>query len=808
MYHVIGTGITIVVLYFISYFFYRSNIYSLQLHRRLWNYILASAFFLTALAGLMLALQITYKWDIPVIKTILKWHVEIGIGLTVTGLFHFLWHSSYYFNPSESEERKNPPADSKVLDSGSGIAANLFITGFISSSVQLLLLREIMNITCGYELVAGAFLCSWLIGSAAGSALAPRSSLTDRGRINLYFAVGPLVSIMLMLLFSRLFLNPGETPSFLTGIVFTALVLIPFCLISGFTFIKLIAAGKTVSLIPGKSFSIETAGGIGAGIIISLLSNGILNTYQSLLLIITLGISYVVLTFYIVRKSQKLAFKTIASIVSVLIIIFSPDIIFRQFLLRGVKVTDTVDTPYGNITRGEYHNESSTYYNQRLLIYSNDAVESEEDIHYPMLQTVAPENVLLISGPVGSRLHEIIKYKVQKVIYVERDPAIAKIDSPENTDRSEVLQIENGDAFGFVRKTTEKFDAVIMLLPPPSSLSLNRYYTLEFFLSIKSRMNKDGVFSCSPGINPNYFNEESVRLYSSVFNSLKEVFKNVVPVSGNKLYFIASDKELSTSICQLARDKNINNIYVGPDYLSDDLLSSKSAEIISLIDPDIRKNRATMPIASFYYQSLNISKNLNEKIPSIVLIIVLFALSLRTLRAENGIMYFSALALAGFEIILLLILQLTIGNMYQMTGLILAGLMTGLAVGSGNRLPVFETRPPGIKVFLLITFYLLSGLAAKKVMTINAPVAVAGLLIISGFIPAVITGSFFRDLTSGKILNSDPSSVYSADLAGSAIGFIVFSGVSVPLLGISNSLFILPILIFAGFLYAAIRNKR
>jgi spermidine synthase len=369
-----------------------------------------------------------------------------------------------------------------------------------------------------------------------------------------------------------------------------------------------------------------------------------------------------------------------------------------------------------------------------------------------------------------------------------------------------VLQIENGDAFSFVRKSQEKFDAVIMLLPPPSSLLINRYYTLEFFLSVKSRMNKDGVFSCSPGINPNYFNEESVRLYSSVFNSLKEVFKNVVPVSGNKLYFIASDKELSTSFCQLVQEKNIKNIYVGPDYLSDDLLRSKSAEISSLIDPDIRKNSTILPIASFYYQSLNISKNLNEKIPSIVILSVLFALSLRTLKAGNGIMYFSALALAGFEIVLLLILQLTLGNMYQMTGLILAGLMSGLAVGSGCRFPVFETRPPVLKVFLLITFYILSGLTAKKVMTINTQTVVAGLLIISGFIPALITGSFFRDLTSGKIIKSDPSSVYSADLAGSAVGFIVFSGVSIPLLGISNSLFILPVLIFAGFLHT-LRNK-
>lgn len=807
MYHVIGTSITIVVLYFISYFFYRSNIYSLHFHRRLWNFILASAFLMTALAGIMLALQITYKWDIPFIETILKWHVEIGIGLTITGLFHFLWHFSYYFKPAESQEGKNNhPTDSTVKDPGSGIQANLFITGFISSSVQLLLLREIMNITGGYELVAGAFLCSWLLGSAAGSALAALSSLTDRGRINLYFAIGPVFSIILMLLFSRLFLNPGETPSFLAGILFTTLVLIPFCLISGFTFIKLISAGKTVSLIPGKSFSIETAGGIAAGIAISILSNRILNTYQSLLLIITLGISYVVLTFYITIKSQKLAFRTFACIVSALFIISSPDIFFRQFLLRGVKVTDTVDTPYGNITRGEYHNESSTYYNQRLLIYNNDAVESEEDIHYAMLQTVAPDNVLLISGPVGSRLHEITKYKVQKVVYVERDPAITKIDSPGNSVWPAVLQIENGDAFSFVRKSTEKYDAVIMLLPPPSSLLINRYYTLEFFLSVKSRMNKDGVFSCSPGINPNYFNEESVRLYSSVFNSLKEVFKNVVPVGGNKLYFIASDKEISTSICQLVREKNINNIYVGPDYLSDDLLSSKSEEIISLIDPDIRKNSTTLPIASFYYQSLNISKNLSEKIPSIVILSVLFALTLRTFKAGNGIMYFSALALAGFEIVLLLILQLTLGNMYQMTGLILAGLMTGLAVGSGCRFPVFANRPSVLKVFLLITFYVFSGLAAKKVMTINTHAVVAGLLIISGFIPAVITGSFFRDLTSGNIVNSDPSSVYSADLAGSAVGFIVFSGVSVPLIGISNSLFVLPVLIFAGFLHT-LRNK-
>lgn len=808
MYHVIGTGLTTIILYFISYFFYRSKFYSLQFHRKLWNVILASTFILTAIAGLFLALQITYKWNIPVIKTILKWHVELGTGMAFTGIFHFLWHASYFTKIFRKQETADPENIPETHGTRTDLAVNLFVVGFIGSSVQLLLLKEIMNITGGYELIAGAFLCSWLISSAAGSLLAPHSPLSDIRKINLFFSAGPVVSIILMLILSRLFLKPGETPSFLAGIIFTGLVLFPFCLISGFTFIKLISAGKARNLIPGKSFSVETTGGIIAGIAISILSAGILNTYQSLILVITLGISYTILTFYLTGNTQKLVFKTAVLIASVFIIISSPDILFRQLLLRGIKVTETDDTPYGNITIGEYHNDTSIYYNQRLLIYNNDAVESEEDIHYAMLQTESPDKVLLISGPVISRLNEINKYNVRKVVYVERDPALTKMEESANQGSSSILRIENEDAFRYVKKTDEKFDAAIMLLPPPSSLSLNRYYTIEFFAAVKRKMNPDGVFSCSPGINPNYFNKESVNLYSSIFNSLKTVFKNVIPVSGNKLYFIASDKDLSMSICQLAQVKNISNIYVSSDYLSDDLITIKSKEIISLIDSSIRKNRSSQPIACFYYQSFNLSKNMNEKIPAIVLLVALFALSLKTVRRENGIMYFSAFSLAGYEIILLLVLQLTIGNMYQVTGLIIAGLMSGLAIGSGMDIRVFKNKPVVIKVFLLIVIYAIIGISVERIMALDGRFIVVGLLILSGFFPAVITGSFFQDLTSAGISNSNPSGVYSSDLAGSAMGFILFSGLAVPLLGITLSIFLLPVLIFTGFLFASVSSKR
>ena len=62
------------------------------------------AFIVTAVAGVFMALQVTYKWNLPFVKTILKWHVEFGIGLAVTGIFHFIWHLSYFGRIFEKQE--------------------------------------------------------------------------------------------------------------------------------------------------------------------------------------------------------------------------------------------------------------------------------------------------------------------------------------------------------------------------------------------------------------------------------------------------------------------------------------------------------------------------------------------------------------------------------------------------------------------------------------------------------------------------------------------------------------------------------
>ncbi len=807
MYHVIGTGITVSVLYLISFIFYRTGLYSLAWHRRLWNSILAITFIVTALAGLFMALQINFKWNIPEIKSILKWHVETGAGMAITGIFHFIWHLSYFSKIfSRTEVPSEFPAFKKM--SSSDISINLFLIGFTSMSVQILLIREVMNISGGYELITGIFLGSWLIASGIGAAAAGRSALNDIRRINLMFSLSPLFSLALLILLSRLFLQTGETPSFLVSMVFTFLVLVPFCMVSGFSFVKLIAAAKTENdFIPGKSFSIETIGGIVAGISLPVLTAGLLNTYELLLTIILLSLAYTLLTCFTKGRNMKILIKALAAVLASVIILSDPDILFRHLLLPGIKVTETKDTPYGNITYGEYSGEKSIYYNQRLLAYTDDVAEREENIHYALLQKENPEKVLLISGSLKSHLPEILKYPVKKVFYIERDPELIKSGSEQADPGNAELIIENKDAFRYLKKKGDKFDAVLLLLPPPSTLSLNRYYTVEFFDDVRKKLTPGGVFMCSPGIWDNYPNKESVNFYSSIYNSLTAVFRYVKPVAGNKLYFIASDAELSVSICKLTEERNINNTYVCSDFLADDLIENKSAEVISLLDQRVRKNSLVFPTASFHFQSYNLSKDLNEKIPAIILMIVAFALPGVSVRRRNLLMYYSASALAGFEIIILLSLQLTVGNMYQFTGIILAALMAGLAAGAGTNLKFLNSVQLKTKALFLIAYYAVIALGTNFLLSVNSIPAAILIIILSSLLPSFITGHIFRELTITDNNGSVSAVTYSADLAGSAFGFILISGVAIPLIGLKASIFLLSGLIFAGILLGTNRNK-
>lgn len=801
MYHVAGTIIVTLLLYLVSFLFCRTRIYSQTLHRKIWNTVLAATFLYTALAGILMALQQHIQLETGFTGFLRKWHVEAGVILGITGILHFLRHLPYFGSLFRRDEDEQPGNENiPAITAHPGV--NLFMIGFTSTSVQILLMREIMNIAGGYELSGGIFLGSWLILSSAGAAIAGRSGLNNLSRINMLFAAGPVASSVFFLLLARLFLDAGEIPSILETLVFTLILLTPVCLLSGFTFVKLmVAARDSDGSVPGKSFSVETTGGIVAGIVTTILTSGILNTWELLITTIILYIAYYVLTYRIKGKLPALTAKLFFLLLISLVLIADTDKLFRQILLPAVKITETRDTPYGNITRASYSGEESIYYNQRLLTYANDAMECEENVHYAMLQREKHERVLLISGSLNSHLREISKYNVSEVVYVESDPGLADFAETADSTMSARLKSVYRDAYSFINRSEGSYDAVIMLLPPPSTLSLNRYYTYEFFRKLKSRISNEGVFIFSPGPNDNYFNDESVNLYSSVFNSLSAVFMHVEPVAGNKLYLIASDRPLSVAFGSLAESRGIVNHYVNSSFLSDDLVRSKSDEIKALFRKEVKKNTSAFPVASLHFQEYNFSRDLNEKLPAVILIIAAFVIPVIAVRKSNLMMYFCASALAGFEIIALLMIQMTAGNMYHLTGLTIAVVMTGLAAGAGTGGFLQGRKGLNLKVLMLACFYLAIAMFFSFVLKGNSTFIQVPAILITAAVPSFITGNIFRELTSGHGHYYTAGAIYSADLAGSALGFIILSGVAIPALGIRNSIILISLLIFAGIIF-------
>ncbi len=687
------------------------------------------------------------------------------------------------------------------------ISVNLFIVGFVSTSVQLLLMREIMNLTGGYELITGVFLGSWLTASAAGSVLAGRSRFSNLRTISLLFSLSPLLSLLLLVTLTRIMTGPGETPDFLKSLVITFIMLMPFCLASGYIFIKLLSAARTRDdFVPGKSFSIETTGGILAGIILSVLTSGLLNTGQILVVILVSAAAWAVLSYFPAGSLSDYLIKSLFAVIAAAALMAGPGTVLRQLMMPGIRVSVTKDTPYGNITKGLYGGEVSMYYNQRLLSYSEDAVEREENIHYALLPAKNPQKILLVSGNLASSLEELAKYSPEKVIYVENDPGLIEMTQVNTDAYSFSIGIEMRDAFRYIRETGEKFDVAIVLLPPPSTLALNRYYTSEFFAQIRDRLNPGGIFMCSPGSYDFYLNRESVLLYSSVFNSMRDIFRYVRPVAGHKLHFISSDSAFPVSFSRMTEEKQISNIYVGPDFLYDDLIELKSDELLSVLDANVRQNRSASPIACFYYQSYNLSRYPHAKALAIAVSAAIFALSLLTIRRKNILMYFTASSLAGFEIIILLILQITIGNMYQFTGTVIASLMTGLAAGSGIRRIAAGPFPARTLSMVLIIYYILFALCVRPLLTVTGT---AGIILIMAavFPPSFITGHLFRILTIHDSEGSLSSSVYSADLAGSAVGFILVSAIMVPVFGIVTTIIFLSGLILTGIIFGGNKIK-
>lgn len=820
-------GIAIILLYALSYLLCRAGIILKKSHRQIWNTGLLLTFFITAFLGILLAVQVNFKLEIPWIKELLVWHVDFGIGMSLIAIFHFTWHWSYYRDlirrGIEVSQAAREEAEMDKLETHPRLTFRdnfpLLVLGFTALISQVIFLREFLSVFHGNELVIGIIFACWMLLTGTG-ALIGRGNRTARVKDNAhtgsFFLLGilPLLTVFIIRLLKHLMFPPGSMAGIAGILIFSTSVLLFFCLLSGFLFTRLTVdlSRKYKSNLLGKSYAVESIGSIAGGLLFRFLFVYFLGTFQILFLVLIINLSAALVIY---RPSRRSIFSggLIGTLCFVMVFFLEPDLRSRSLLYPNQVTIETRDTPYGNLVVTETGEQITIYENGTPVSVSADVSAVEEDVHYAMVQHDCPDSVLVLSGDLAGIAAEIAKYPVRHADYVELNPWITRIrakylDYPEYP----WLNILHTDGRKFLRKTGHAYDVVMVNLPAPGTAQLNRYYTTEFFRQVKWHLHPQGIISISLPGTENYLSNEAERLYSLVYNTLGRSFAHILVVPGLKTYFLASDAELDIDIPGLIERKGIETVYVNPYYLDPVSLEERSGQIEGIIQDGDLINHDFRPRAYFLQLDYWLSHfNTNFWMPVIILIILILLAGLRSGSLETGI-FTAGFTGTAAELIILLGIQVVFGYIYLYLAVIVSVYMSGLAAGTLMAEKIYReithVKFRLTQVILAATVGLLA-LTFLMIEMIRPMEILLHIIFISlTFGVAFVSGLLFA---SAAVLRrsgiaSTTSRLYSTDLAGSAAGALLTAILLIPMLGLKGSLAVIILINLFASLYSFIRK--
>jgi hypothetical protein len=290
--------------------------------------------------------------------------------------------------------------------------------------------------------------------------------------------------------------------------------------------------------------------------------------------------------------------------------------------------------------------------------------------------------------------------------------------------------------------------------------------------------------------------ESSLRRHSVLYNTMADGFSHIRILPGLRDYYVASDEPIAESLWTNLERSGISNLFVNPDYIDEDLMRQRSAIIREALTDDARINTDLRPLV--YSQVLRqwLEKfHIDHRMIPVALILLLIT-TFFLLGPLNIGLFTGGFTVSSLEFLLLLWLQVVFGNIYQVTGLVFALFMAGMALACFYQhkiLPVgtFQ-RLLGIQGLMAFHCLLIAGLMViipGNSSGILIPLLIGTLVFITGALMGLQYSASSRLRRTESYTTAGET--FSADLMGSAIGIIAVSVYMVPLLGLPGTAVIL-----------------
>lgn len=807
-YHLISIGLLLIFSYFISFTMVRLAVISKQVHRRSWNMLLLVFFISTSLLGLLLAVKVNYKLEIPWIEEAMGWHVDLGIGFTFVAIFHLTWHLKYYLKmtsrEADSASRTSRPPHIAVPALQHKL---LFILlGYVSLLAQLVLLREFIKTLHGNELVIGIFLAFWMIltsaGAWAGSRYTARIALPALLKVFLILGAAPLLVYLALILVDRFVFLPGYEPGTLSSMIYILLFISLFTLSSGFLF-SYLATSLNTQIPSEKNYLYESLGSLLSGMLFGLILWVSFNNIQIISFLLLTCFLTVVLGFgYPSRQTSKFLLIIPAALLFVCFSLPSVRNGLEGLRYPDEEVLESRDTPFGNLTFTERDGQLSAYMDRNPVMYTQDLARSEECIHFPALQHPNPNSFLLMGGGLSGCIAEVNKYQPVVFDYCDADPwmhQLGKKHFPQAPSDTYKFVPVDGRRW-LIRADTPTYDVVISAAPDPYTIGWNRFFTLEFFRLVKKHLSTGGIFSLQLSAGGNYVNEEGRKLLSITYQTLKESFQNVVMVPGHSTYFLASDRPVSLDFPSLLEQHQIQTTYVHPDFFDLTRLSFDSDMLLESLDLESTELNRDMWPRLFFSSLSSLESRMGSRtlLASGLIATLLFFLLFFLFPARTTGIYIAGFTGAGIQIMLIFVLQSLYGFAYMLAPLMITLFMAGMVLGVRIWKAAWSS-PSILKISALLWIMALMDAVVVILLKYNplleGPFLGQTLLGILNFIPGMIVGSVYAMSVQlhEKEASINSGRLYSADLAGAAMGSFIPAVFALPLIGVTNT-----IILFCG----------
>jgi len=484
-------------------------------------------------------------------------------------------------------------------------------------------------------------------------------------------------------------------------------------------------------------------------------------------------------------------------------------------------------------------------------------VASLEDlVHFSMLSHEKPESVLILSGGAGGMIHEVLKYPVKQVHYVELDPLLLTLihQFPTPLTRSELsdprVVIHYTDGRVFLKRTPERFDVVFIGLSAPQELQTNRLFSLEFFSMAKRKMNPEGILVLTLPGSLTYISPELRDLNGCIWDTLKRAFRLVKIIPGDTNLYLASDSDklatLSTNdMMRRLEERKIKTSLFTRSYIEDRLHErwgqwfSRSMEKREVwINSDFR------PIAVFFslsywnalfspyltavfqwFERLSLKMTLST---AIIITAFLFLFFLRKPHTSRLSLPFAILT-SGFADILLdlaiiFTFQAVFGYLYHQIGLLITVFMLGVASSSftiTRRLPRIKKAP----ILFLLTELGFVAFSIVLPLVFTAPtlhgespilsLLLYTLFLVMSFLCGTLVGLQFplaihlylQTHRAQGTLGHTAGLLYGADLLGGFFGGLLAGILFLPILGLRETCFMVAIIKTCSFVLVLLYTR-